>query len=420
MTKALKLEPLMNMRPLSLRDIYRQCRGRRLLNTLSLEKARFYTTPPPHSGYVRLTNRRLIYIYGQDSGQFLQGLTTANIPSSIISSPSGFYSAFLNAQGRILHDVFIYPATPKQILPNTTQGLGGSNADAETGFVIEVDANETDTLAKWLKRYKLRAKVSITKIEDDEWGIYSAWSSHGYSFMNSFSDQSPSPEILMVDNRAPSFGLRALLPIHPVTPGRKALFVDDGYLKVNDLVFHECSIQQYQIRRILHGIPEGQCEIQKEIALPQESNLDYMLGVDFRKGCYVGQELTIRTHHTGVVRKRILPVMLYSSDGDKESQKPEELVYNHEEGNSTESPPPGTQHNISLLGGKGRSTGKWLGGVGNLGLALCRLEPMIGVQDEFKMQWEDAQGNRNREMKVKAFVPKWHRERQEMVGLKKI
>ncbi|MCJ1238909.1 ccr4 associated factor [Varicellaria rhodocarpa] len=418
------------MRPLNLqRDIYKHCRGRRLftssINSSSLEKARSCPTRPPHSGYVRLTNRRLIYIYGQDSAQFLQGLTTANIPSSIISSPGGFYSAFLNAQGRILHDVFIYPATPKQILPNTDQGSGDSNANAENGFVIEVDANETDALAKWLRRYKLRAKISITKIEDGEWGVYSAWSSHGYSFMNSsrdspYTDQSPSPEILMVDNRAPYFGLRVLLPIHPLTPGRKAFFFDDGQLKVNDQVFHECSIQQYHIRRILHGIPEGQSEIQKEIALPQESNLDYMLGVDFRKGCYVGQELTIRTHHTGVVRKRILPVMLYSSDGDKDSQKPEELVYNHEEENSTEAPPPGTQHNISLLGGNGRSTGKWLRGVGNLGLALCRLETMIGVQDEFKMQWEDAQGNRNREVKVKAFVPKWHRERQEMVGLKKV
>ena len=49
--------------------------------------------------------------------------------------------------------------------------------------------------------------------------------------------------------------------------------------------------------------PEGQIEIPKETALPLESNIDIMGGIDFRKGCYVGQELTIRTHHTGVVRE---------------------------------------------------------------------------------------------------------------------
>ncbi len=79
----------------------------------------------------------------------------------------------------------------------------------------------------------------------------------------------------------------------------------------------------YQIRRYLHGVAEGQDEIQREQALPLESNMDVMGGVDFHKGCYVGQELTIRTKHRGVVRKRILPCILYSEG----TPVPERLAY---------------------------------------------------------------------------------------------
>ena len=304
---------------------------------------------------------------------------------------------------------------------NGSQGPGPGNTDTEQGFMIEVDANETDILAKWLKRYKLRAKISILKIEDDEWGVYSAWSSRDNSFLHSSSglpiDSSSSPALLTLDNRAPSFGLRVLLPVRHSAPRGNAILLQDNQLTVGDQVLNECSIQQYHVRRILHGIPEGQSEIQKEHALPLESNLDYMLGVDFRKGCYVGQELTIRTHHTGVVRKRILPVMLYPSG---EGKKPEELLYEYEEGTIIHSPPPGVQHSISPSSGKSRSVGKWLGGIGNLGLALCRLETMIGGQDEFKMQWEDVQGNETKEVRVKAFIPKWHQQREAIVGLKKV
>lgn len=87
----------------------------------------------------------------------------------------------------------------------------------------------------------------------------------------------------------------------------------------------------YTIHRFLHGVPEGSVELQPLNALPLNSNMDLMGGsenttliifpsiprltflfpVDFRKGCYVGQELTVRTYHTGVIRKRIYPVQLY-------------------------------------------------------------------------------------------------------------
>ena len=166
------------------------------------------------------------------------------------------------------------------------------------------------------------------------------------------------------------------------------------------------------------GVAEGQGEILKETALPQESNVDYMGGIDFRKGCYVGQELTIRTHHTGVVRKRILPVQLYPAEGD--SGPPDKLTYDQD--TKVVLPPKGS--NISRMDKKGRSAGKWLGGVGNVGLALCRLEMMTDTvltgegsqwspEHEFKVAWEQEEGQDGGEVRVKVFIPPWHRSRAE-------
>jgi mRNA-decapping enzyme subunit 2 len=176
----------------------------------------------------------------------------------------------------------------------------------------------------------------------------------------------------------------------------------------------EQPLSTYTLRRILHGIPEGQGEIIRETALPMESNMDIMNGIDFHKGCYVGQELTIRTHHTGVVRKRILPVQLY----DMSDPPPEADVPMHSAETALVLPPLGS--NISGVNArKGRSAGKWLGGIGNVGLALCRLEMMTDIVltgestqyspgQEFKISW-DTDGDIG-EVKVRAFVPPWTRQ----------
>jgi folate-binding protein YgfZ len=190
--------------------------------------------------------------------------------------------------------------------------------------------------------------------------------------------------------------------------------LSDG--KTPEVECEEVSEESAKIRRYLKGVPEGQDELLREVALPQESNIDYMGGIDYRKGCYVGQELTIRTHHTGVVRKRVLPVMLYNSS----SEVPKTLEYVPEQANglAVENIPVETR--IGRVDKKGRSAGKWLNGVGNLGLALCRLEIMTGMSvggeappggwktdDEFKLEW-GVEGAREDEVRVKAFVPNWH------------
>lgn len=264
----------------------------------------------------------------------------------------------------------------------------------EPGFLIEVDANEVEALARHLKRYKLRAKVGIRVVDEGELSVWASWGK-----------QSPlevSSRTGCLDQRAPDMGERAI-----VSGDRKLEGSGD-----------QVEGGSYDIRRMMMGVAEGQGEMLKESALPQESNIDYMGGIDFRKGCYVGQELTIRTHHTGVVRKRILPVQLYSSEGD--SQSPELSIY--DEDTKIVLPPKGA--NISRVDKKGRSAGKWLGGVGNIGLALCRLEFMTDTvltgegsqwspEHEFKVAWEPEEGKEGGEVRVKAFVPSWHQSRAE-------
>lgn len=279
-----------------------------------------------------------------------------------------------------MHDVFIYP-----------------DADAEKeepGFLIEVDANEVEALARHLKRYKLRAKVGIRVVDEAEMSIWATWGKQSTFGVSSKTGG--------LDQRAPDMGGRVILS------GDLKLEGSDGHVEGGG----------YNIRRMMMGVAEGQGEILKESALPQESNIDYMGGIDFRKGCYVGQELTIRTHHTGVVRKRILPVQLYSSEGD--SRPPDSLIY--DENTKIILPPKGA--NISRVDKKGRSAGKWLGGVGNIGLALCRLEIMTDTvltgegsqwspEHEFKVAWEPEEGREGGEVRVKAFVPSWHQSRAE-------
>ncbi|KAL8930061.1 MAG: hypothetical protein Q9172_000146 [Xanthocarpia lactea] len=350
-------------------------------------------SPPPPTGFAPLTNRALILLYGRDAAHYLQGLTTTNIKSYTSDSPAGFYTAFLNAQGRVLHDVFIYPIDHASGFREQLEGI----RDDEPGFMIDVDRAHAEALRLHLKRYKLRAKIALRAVDPGECHIWATWDD---AAAETAENAPPQPQNLgCIDTRAPGMGKRILMSADVA----KALQGE------------ETSVESYDIRRMLKGVPQGHKEIISGEALPQESNIDYMSGIDFRKGCYVGQELTIRTHHTGVVRKRILPVQLY----DPNEKPPENLQYDP----SSILTVPDAPQNIARVNTRGRSAGKFLSGVGNVGLALCRLETMTDVKlteegsqwnpdHEFKMSWTSKDDNvKEKEVKIKAFVPDWHRNR---------
>lgn len=368
---------------------------------------------PPASGYTRLTNRALIAIAGVDSTSFLQGMVTQNMfmgkePVSA-ARRTGSYSAFLNSQGRVLHDVFIYPMT--------------TATEDDPHWLIEVDKTEVKNLMKHLKKHKLRAKLTMRALEDGERSVWAAWNEGAesrwaaYNLDSDFPSQfSPSSLVAgCIDTRAPGFGSRLL------TPGDGDLLThlpDTSSSSSSKFAGGEVDLETYTLRRILHGVAEGQAEITRESALPMECNMDLTRAIDFRKGCYVGQELTIRTHHTGVVRKRILPVQLYH-EGSQPGSGDETPIYDPQ---TTISLPPGGGANISKTGGrKGRSAGKFINGIGNVGLGICRLEMMTDISltgessqyvpsQEFKVSWDDELQPTDKEVRIKAFVPPWLRE----------
>lgn len=345
---------------------------------------RFYSTPPPPpSGAAKLTNRRLISLHGQDAPKFLQGLVTANVK---LDSRTGFYAAFLTGQGRVLNDVFVYPTAGSRWHQQV-------NKDAEQGYLVEVDAEQVESLMKHLKRHKLRSKFKLRMLEDGELDVWSLWR-EDERWTAHTKAESEGGVISLTDCRAPGLGQRVLLPPSEAI-GSVAQEVE------------EAPLSAYTIRRYLRGVAEGQQEIHREEALPMNANIDIMGGIDFKKGCYIGQELTIRTHHTGVVRRRILPVALYEH-GEKE---PEKLEYDA----SLSLTIPEVNIDVKRDDKRKRATGKFLAGIGNVGLAMCRLEQMSDLtvsgegssfspEDRFMVEGVDGAT-----IGLKAFVPDWIR-----------
>lgn len=350
---------------------------------------------------------------GPDAPRFLQGVITQSILAADgRPRDSGFYTAFLNATGRVLHDVFIYPDSlglgPGDSSSSASQLPAAAATRPGESFLIEVDASEAARLEKHIRRYKLRAKFAVRLLAAGEATVWHGWDDDGRAALDAASAGiEDNLRLQVADARAPGLGYRM------VRCGDRPPLVD---LEVG-------TEDAYRVRRYLHGVPEGQDELVREHVLPLDSNMDFMGGIDFRKGCYVGQELTIRTKHRGVVRKRILPCVVY----EPERAMPEQLAYRPEsgDGDSVGTPMDAAMipmdTSIGRFEKRGRSAGKWLKGVGNVGLALCRLEIMTDVVlpgetaagsydpgDEFIMeqQLDDGQGL---SVKVKAFVPEWLR-----------
>lgn len=350
-------------------------------------QARFYSTAspsaPPPSGAAKLTNRRLISLHGPDAPKFLQGLVTANVRPD---SRTGFYAAFLTGQGRVLNDVFVYPTVGSRWHEQ-------ANKDGEPGYLIEVDGEQSESLMKHLKRHKLRSKFKLRTLEDGELDIWSLWR-EDERWTAHTKAENEGGAIALTDCRAPGLGQRVLLPPSEAI-GNIAEEVE------------EAPLSAYTIRRYLRGVAEGQAEIHREEALPMNANIDIMGGIDFKKGCYIGQELTIRTHHTGVVRRRILPVAVYEYGKDA----PERLEYDPKLSISA----PEANVDVRRDDKRKRATGKFIAGVGNVGLAMCRLEQMSDLtvsgegssfspEDRFIVGGVDG-----KELGLKAFVPDWIR-----------
>jgi folate-binding protein YgfZ len=276
----------------------------------------------------------------------------------------------------------------------------GQDGGGDQRYLIEVGKDEVGEFVKHLKRHKLRSKVVIRDV-GEEWRVWSAWRGWGEDDFSAIGATAGESLLTTPDPRMHGLGDRVLLRASTDSPNTLRPYE----------TLSEASLAQYTVRRYLHGVAEGQHEILREASLPMESNMDYLNGIDFRKGCYIGQELTIRTQHTGVIRKRIVPVQLYGTA----SPAPSELSYSPDQSYSIN-----TGTDIKAEGGR-RPAGKFLASVGNIGLALCRLENMtdLRVSAEGGTYKEGVEftvasaGEGEEKVKIKAFVPEWMRVREQ-------
>jgi transferase CAF17, mitochondrial len=346
---------------------------------------------------VHLKERRLISLTGSDAPRLLQGLITNNVDHYQQNGDTGFYGAFLNAHGRILSDAFIY----------WTKGASGTAGDGR--FLIEVDGQDASNLVKYLSLHRLRSKVDIDT--SDDYQVWAAWLDHQDQISGPQST-APHPNqsvIHLPDPRVNGFSHRFLLPQQHADP---ATVLSERFASLP-----MATPQEYKLRRYMYGIAEGHDEMAPGRGLPHEFNLDHTNAIDFKKGCYVGQELTIRTQHTGVVRKRVLPVQIYEAGGS--TSIPAELAYDpwsvEAEGAGI---PFGTKIKPADSVARGSGTGRWIAGVGNVGLAVCRMEMMTDVRvsaDDGMSFTPDAQfdfvpwNSGSGTLRVRAFVPAWLR-----------
>ncbi|WVQ82624.1 hypothetical protein IAT38_004756 [Cryptococcus sp. DSM 104549] len=316
--------------------------------------------PPITPRIAHLRQKSILELSGPDAPKFLKGLSCKDVEPI-----GGGYSGFLNASGRVLHTAFIFPG------PNSSYLI-----------THESPADHPAPLNTLLPPFRLRSKVRIRDVTE-QWDAWSAWGDSledtlrptrtwkigsGGAAESHWSWDGGVRDVGTSKDERGCWDLRAGW----YNMGRQ-LVVPKGTKPTLASSHDQASAEDYRIHRTLLGVPEGPAEILPGSALPLESCMDIHGGVDFRKGCYLGQELTVRTYHTGATRKRILPIRLFSLEGVAPLA---ELISSSESLSEAGSDlldityyPP-----ASSATQKPRSAGRVLSLHNSMGLALVRLE----------------------------------------------
>ncbi|KAL5283753.1 IBA57 family protein [Megaselia abdita] len=251
---------------------------------------RTFTTSQPTNLFVeQLSERSLIRLQGEEVRPFLQGLITNDINHLHKGHPA-VYTLFLNKQGRILYDAIIY-------------------SKSEDTLFLECDKESSSDLRRHLRMYRLRKKIDIDCLQGEfsPWVVFSPDSSDPIKVSNGGNF------LYCQDPRLKDLGLRVILPKSSEAGVLKTLIPGQTLDQTTDNF-------DYKYHRIGLGVGEGVLDHLPGKAFPLESNADFLHGVSFQKGCYLGQELTARTYHTGVIRKRLLPLSFQKPLPDGEAK----------------------------------------------------------------------------------------------------
>jgi folate-binding protein YgfZ len=215
-----------------------------------------------------LPDRGVVKVAGEDARRFLNGLATNDIEK--VGPGTARFAALLTPQGKIIVD-FIAAEAP---------------AEDGGGFFLDAPKALAPALADKLNFYKLRAKVAVENLSD-ALGVMAVWdgaalSDYGLSY--------PDP-------RLAALGARTILP--PDLAAEAAA----------DLGADFTDAEAYDAHRIALGVPRGGIDFAYGDTFVHEADMDQLAGVDFDKGCYVGQEVVSRVEHRATARSRVVPVI---------------------------------------------------------------------------------------------------------------
>lgn len=273
----------------------------RTVNILERLKRAFSTKSAPILEH--LSDRTLLRVSGRDVSDYLQGLIT-NDMKHLQEHVTSMYTMLLNTKGRVLYDAIIY----KTIKDDT--------------YLLECDTKAIESLRKHLQIYKLRRKIDIVNLTD-EYSVYVIFNSdhlnvteemdlfnkHVDNIFNKLnSDLIKDTKAIKTFNDITIYQdpRTALLGSRIIMPRSKNVTEEIGKLIE---IREQSQNKTYRWFRYNLGVGEGINDLPGENCFPLEANCDYLHGVSFHKGCYIGQELTARTHHTGIVRKRLMPLI---------------------------------------------------------------------------------------------------------------
>jgi folate-binding protein YgfZ len=214
-----------------------------------------------------LPDRGVVKIAGDDARKFLNGLITNDIAR--VDPAHAVFAALLTPQGKIVGDFIVAEADP---------GDGG-------GFFLDCPRALAQVLVERLNFYKLRAKLIIEDLSE-VLGVMAIWNG------------TPTGEfgLLYADPRTPDLGTRCMLPPHLARDTATELGAESVDASV------------YEAHRIALGVPRGGLDFIYGDAFPHETDMDQLNGVDFDKGCFVGQEVVSRMEHRGTARTRTVGV----------------------------------------------------------------------------------------------------------------
>lgn len=230
---------------------------------------------------VLLEDRGVLAVSGADTRKFLQDIVSNDVTK--VGPDRAIYASLLTAQGKFLHEFFMVEFDP---------GDGPA-------LVLDGERNRLADLTRRLTLYKMRAKVDLADLSET-WCVAALFGGGALEALGLDAGEGVARAfgggVAFADPRLDALGVRALLPRTEATTA------------LREAGFAPGAPADYDLLRLGHGVPDGSRDIIIEKSFPLEVGFDELHAIDYDKGCYIGQELTARTHHRGKIRKRLFRV----------------------------------------------------------------------------------------------------------------